>query len=175
MYTKRGFDVKIRILHKLKSSSLLLYWLLLVQALSAVFSGIVMIVVNCVIYGGIRLVNYSSLQEWIADGVLICLFWLGMGVVASRDVRPGPTVTVVVLMVWAVLTFLMSNIAHLILVAQQTLGGMLEEILYSLGCGFWNSYRVTIIAYFLLPTAFGVGLHCGWKRTKAADHDKQSG
>ena len=163
--------MKTRVLCELKRSSLMLLWLLLVQTTSALFSGIAMLVLELLTFGGIHLAGPTPLWEWIAGGVLSCLFWLAMGRFAPPDVRPGPVGAVIVLTMWAILTSLMWNIVYLLLLAQKTCGWMLEQILQSLGYESWNDERVTLIAYFLLPAALGMGLLWGRKRTAAAGQD----
>ena len=163
--------MKRRILRELKSSLLLFLWLLMVQTTSALFTVVTMLALDLTAYGGIQLVS-TPLWEWIAYGVLIFLYWLVMGWFAPHDVRPGAAEAVIVLTMWAALTSLTWNIVYLLSLAQKTFGGMLEQILRSLGYRDWNNeLRSLIIASLLLSAAFGMGLLLGRKRTAAADHD----
>lgn len=165
--------MKIRIPRELKSSFLLLLWLLLVQTVCALFTLVAAILALVLMaFGGSLVLGGSTpLWEWIACGVPVCLFWLAMGRFAPHVVRPGPAGTVVVLTVWAVLTSLMRN-AYLLLLAQSVCGGMVEQILQLLDCSSWfDKGRALTIGCFLLPAALGVGLLLGRKRMLAAGHD----
>lgn len=165
--------MKIRILRVLKSSLLLFLWLLLVQIVCALFTLVVSILVLVLMafVGTLVLGGSTPLWEWIAYGVPICLFWLLMGRFAPHVVRPGPAGAVIVLTMWAILTSLMRN-AYLLLLAQRACGGMLEQILQSLGYNSqFDKERSLTIGCFLLPAVLGIGLFLGRKRTVAAGHD----
>lgn len=165
--------MKIKILRKLKSFLLLFLWLLLVQTVCALFTLVASILALVLMaFGGSLVLGGSTLLwEWIAYGVLICLFWLMMGQFAPRVVRPGPAGAVVVLTTWAVLTSLMRN-ADLLLLTQRTCGGMLEQILQSLDhISRFDKERALTVGCFLLPATFGMGLILGRKRTAIVDHD----
>lgn len=156
--------MKKGILYELKNLLLLLLWLLTTQMASGLVSVIVMLVLEVVAHGGIRLLSPTPLWAWIADGVLICLFWLLMGRVTSHDARPSPAGTVTVLTLWGVLTVLMSSVLYLLFVAQMTCDGMLEQVFRFLGIEFrYGELWTLIVGCFLPPAAFGFGLRWGWK------------
>lgn len=165
--------MRLRIMRELKSSFLLFLWLLLVQTVCALFVLVaaILALVMMALGGTLVLSGSTPLWEWVVYGVLICLFWLAMGRLAPRTARPGPAGAVAVLAMWAVLTSLMRGM-DLIFLAQRACGGMLEQILPSLG---WSSGfdqdRALIIGCFLLSAVFGMGLFLGRKPAVATSHD----
>lgn len=115
--------MKVNVLRGLRSSLLLFLWLLLVQFISFLLSvGVILIL------GISHPVGPTPLWQWIIDGVLICLFWLVMGMVTPDVVQLRLAGVVAMLTVWAILTSLMRN-AYLLLLPQKTCGGMLRQIL----------------------------------------------
>ena len=161
--------MKARILRELKSSFLLFLWLLLMQTaadlLLAVAAALGLLLAAL---GVFPLVGRTPLWVWIALSVPVCLSWLAMGWLAPRAVRPGPAETAVVLTVWSVLASLMSSVYFLFL-AQKVCGGMLEQILRSLGHDAWSAEKLALTAAcFLLSTVLGMGLLWGRKHTAAA-------
>ena len=167
--------MKTRILHELKSSSLLFLWLLLTQTVCALFTLVVSILalVSMAFSGGLVLSGHTPLWLSISGGALICLFWLVMGRSAPRDVRPGPAGAVAVLTVWAVLTSLIRT--DLVFLAQRACGGMLEEILRALEhSALFDEGRALTIGCFLLPAALGMGLLLRRGRAAAAGPDGQN-
>lgn len=162
--------MKTKVLHDLKSSLLLFLWLLLVQTICALFTlaAAILALVLMALGGSLVLGGSTSLREWIAAGVPVCLFWLMMGWFAPRDVRPGPAGAAVVLAMWAVLTSLMPNM-YLLLLAQRACGGMLGQILWRCGYIVWLDKAWDLaVGCFLLPAALGMGLLLGRKRAGAA-------
>lgn len=156
--------MKRNVLRGLRSSLLLFLWLLLVQFISSLLSiGVILIL------GINHPVGPTPLWVWIIDGVLICLFWLVMGMVTPDVVQLRLAGVVAMLMVWAILTSLMRNV-YLLFLPQKTCGGMLRQILQFLrynSAFLLDEYQDLPIGCFLLSVTFGVGVLLRQKRTKA--------
>ncbi len=136
----------------------LLLCLCVVQLMAAVLVAIVMLVLA--LTGIVPLVGPTPLWGWIVSGVLVCLLWLGMGRLTSCAVRPGAVETVAVLVIWAGLTVLLSNMP-LLFYPQDLCGGMLEQLL---GIQDHSSWLVrSVVPCLLLSAVFGAGLFWGWK------------
>lgn len=155
--------MKLNVFRGLRSSLLLFLWLLLVQFISSLLSvGVILIL------GISHPVGPTPLWEWIIAGVVICLFWLVMGVVTPDVVQLRLAGVVAMLMGWAMLTSLMRN-AYLLFLPQITCGGMLRQIIQFLHYNssfLLDEYRDLPIGCFLLSVTFGAGLLLRRKRTK---------
>lgn len=160
--------MKMKILCELKASLLLFLWLLLIQFTAAFFTVLAMLALA--LGGIIPLVGPTPLWQWIVGGVLTCLFWMMMGWFAPHVVQPRPAGAVIVLTIWAALTFLMANMPLLFLA--QELGGMLGQILRPLGHSSWIVEK--LVPCLLLPAALGMGLFLGRKRTVAVGYGGES-
>lgn len=157
--------MRARIPRGLKRSFLMFLWLLLAQtvcALVTLFAAA--LALAAMAFGGtLALSGSTPLWGWIACGLPVCLFWLGMGRLTPRAARPGPAGAVAVLLMWAVLTTLMRG-ADLIFLAQRACGGMLEQIPQSLEYRLsFDEGRALAMGCFFLPAAFGMGLLLGQK------------
>ena len=146
--------MKVSVNRWLMSSLLLFLWLLLVQFISSVLTGLV-----ALIFGIIQPVG-TALWQWIINGALTCLFWLWMGWYTPHFAQPRPVGTVAVLTMWSILTSLLRNM-HLILLPQRICGGMIIQLVHSLhydSIGWLDTYWDLPIGCFLLSAALGVGL-----------------
>lgn len=147
--------MKRNALHGLRNALLLALWLLLVQALSAILSAVVILLL-----GISHPVGPTPLWQWVVSGVLICLLWLGMGMAAPAFVQLHPAGTVLLLTAWALLSSWMRN-AYLLFLPQSTCGGMLRNMAQSLlpDSGLLlDDYQDLPIGCFALSAAFGIGL-----------------
>ena len=146
--------MKISVNRRLKSSLLLFLWLLLVQFISSVLTGLVALILGIIQPVG------TALWQWVINGALTCLFWLFMGLYTPHFAQPRPVGTVAVLTMWSILTSLLRNM-HLILLPQRICGGMIIQIAHSLhydSIAWLDAYWDLPIGCFLLPAALGVGL-----------------
>ena len=147
--------MKRDVLCGVRSVLLLSLWLLLVQILSSFLSAGVILLM-----GISHPVGPTPLWQWILAGALICLLWLGMGVVAPDVIQLGPIGTAAVLVVWALLTAWMRNVPLLFL-PQSTCGGMVRNMVQCLlpGSGLpLDKYRDLPMGCVILSATFGVGL-----------------
>ncbi|MCM1440806.1 MAG: hypothetical protein NC131_16630 [Roseburia sp.] len=178
--------MKTRLLCQLKSSLLLLLWLLLTQTIAdLLLAAAAMLALLLGAVGIFPLVGPTPLWVWIAGGVLTGLFWLAMGWSAPRAVRTGTVGTAAALAVWSAgtaaalaawsaLTSLVS-VVYFLCLAQKFCGGMLLPIPQSLGCDLWTAEQLArTAACFLLPAVLGVGLLLRRRRT-AAGRDGENG
>lgn len=155
--------MKVSVNRWLKSSLLLFLWLLLVQFISSVLTGLV-----ALIFGIIQPVG-TALWQWIINGTLTCLFWLWMGWYTPHFAQPRPVGTVAVLTMWSMLTSFMRNM-YLFLLPQRICGGMIIQIVQSLyydSIVWLDAYWDLPIGCFLLSVALGVGLLLRRNHTKA--------
>lgn len=166
--------MKKDIMRKMGSSALLFLSLAVVQFLIACITVLTMAVVSALdvlAFDGVHLVGHTPLWMWITFGVLFCLLWLMMGRFVADLFWPGPIGAVAVLVLWAVLTFLLSTIP-LLFFPQELCGGMLKEIFGPLAQGSWIVEK--LIPCCLLSAMFGSGLFWGRKRAAAACHGGES-
>jgi hypothetical protein len=164
--------MKASILRELKGSLLLLLWLLPVQFLSAMLTGLgsVLAAVGAIIFGVFHLVGSTPLWQWILGGVLVCLLWFlaGWFMPCADQLRPGGAA--VVLTIWTVLTSFMHAV-YLLFLPQELCGGMIMQILQALyyDSGAWlDQYWDLPIGCFMLSAALGVGLILRRKHAKAS-------
>ncbi len=148
---------------EVRSSALLLVWLVLVQFLAAFLFGLgslALLGLDLAAFSGVHLEG-PGIWGWMAAGALVLLFWLGAGYLAPREVRPGQAGTVIVLPLWAAGTALLRN-AYLFLLPQRLCGGALAALLSPV----WPDRLAAgglglTVSCALLPAALGLGLYLG--------------
>ena len=161
--------MKKRVWNTLGQTMLLLFWLLLVQVLSAILLLLADLILELMLFGGIRPLTPNPLAECLIIGLLAFLFWFLMGRAAAPLFQLGPAGTAAALLVWGVLTCLLINADYVFQFSQQAVSGILLSVGEAMGLAF-RELPAALASRFLLPAALGLGLLWGQRahRRRAA-------
>lgn len=133
-------------------------WILLVQFLSDLFGLAIYYLLMFVFHGSVSISNLMNFGEYLANGVLMILFWMMMGWFTPRVCRPGLVGGLVTIVIWALTAFVLNHIVFLPW-SQSFLEIELQEALYAIGYeSARSSMGITLLAYTLLPAAYSLGL-----------------
>ena len=148
-----------KVLREVKTSLLLLFWLLLTQVLSALFFLIITFLLDIIAHGGINLASSTPLWERAAGAILITLFWYGSGRMAPEEFRPSPLSAAAVLALWAVLTCFAWNIVYILLIPQAFLSELVRQIQEAAGLNLLKGFLHSYSGHFLPPVFLWLGLY----------------
>ncbi len=146
--------MKEKILGRVEITIQQILWILLVQILADLFGLAVYYLLMFVFHGSVHIYNLMSFGEYLANGVLMLLFWGVTGWFTPRVCRPGLVGGLVTIVIWAGAAFVLHSIAYLPW-SQEFLAAELEATLGAIGLK--SSLGVYVLAYTLLPAAYGLG------------------
>ncbi len=165
--------MKEKILGRVEITIQQFLWILLVQILADLFGVAVYYLLMFVFHGSVHIYNFMSFGEYLANGVLILLFWVMMGWFTPRVCRPGLVGGLVTIVIWAVAAFVLHSIVYLPFWSQISLEAMLEATLRAIGLE--SGMGAYVFAYTLLPAAYGLGLLLRKKFGKDKKEEQPSG
>lgn len=156
--------MKEKILGRIEITIQQLLWILLAQILADLFGVAIYYLLMFVFHGSVHLANLMDFGEYLANGVLILLFWMMMGWFTPRVCRPGLVGGLVTIVIWAGAAFVLHSVVYLPFWSQISLEAMLEATLRAIGLG--SGIGVYVFAYALPPTVYGLGqlLRSKWEK-----------
>ena len=156
--------MKERIQNRIEITIQQLLWILLVQILADLFGVAIYYLLMFVFHGSVHLANLMDFGEYLANGVLILLFWMMMGWFTPRVCRPGLVGGLVTIVIWAGAAFVLHSVVYLPFWSQICMEGTLEATLRAIGLR--SGIGVYVFAYALPPTVYCLGqlLRSKWEK-----------
>lgn len=165
--------MKEKVLHRVEITIQQLLWILLVQILADLFGVAIYFLLMFVFHGSVHLANMMDFGEYLANGVLMLLFWMMMGWFTPRVCRPGLVGGLVTIVIWAGAAFVLHSVVYLPFWSQISLEAMLEATLRAIGLE--SGIGVYVFAYALPPAVYVLGQLLRKKFGKAKKDEQPSG